>query len=415
MRRKVNFAWWLEALAAPMLLASIVGAAALLWVRREMPGTDPQVLAVISGGIILVIGVIAWLRVWKRFETSAQSLVRIEAAMRMRNALSAAQAGVSPWPEPAPKGALDAGLGWNWRRMCVPVLGPLAMVAAGLLIPISAETTVERTAEKPQAWGRLAEELDYLAAQELVDETYIEETRKQLEELTSQPEESWFSHASLEATDNLRESHRAEAGKMAGEMEKTAETLEAAEQNPGADAARQQQLAEEFDRALEGLRNGAMKPNPELLQQLKDLDLRNLTPEQLQKLRERLEENARELRECAECEGGGEGEEDEAGEGDKAVPGRGAPTRGPGHVEGLLGDAGEQPETGAAAPLESQDLSKSATGDLLELQDGEHEVDRSKAGLSAGGAAGATGSGGDRVWRDSLDPAEQRAIKRFFE
>jgi hypothetical protein len=42
-------------------------------------------------------------------------------------------------------------------------------------------------------------------------------------------------------------------------------------------------------------------------------------------------------------------------------------------------------------------------------------VDKSAVGERAGGAAGSTGAGGDRVWKDSLDPEEQKALKKFFE
>jgi hypothetical protein len=52
---------------------------------------------------------------------------------------------------------------------------------------------------------------------------------------------------------------------------------------------------------------------------------------------------------------------------------------------------------------------------LLELQDGEHDVDKSASSISAGGNIDATGKGGDRVWREALDPAEQMTLKRFFE
>ena len=67
------------------------------------------------------------------------------------------------------------------------------------------------------------------------------------------------------------------------------------------------------------------------------------------------------------------------------------------------------------AALEAKDLSRAAPGDLLELQDGEHDVDRSDSKPTAGGDTRALGKGGDRVWRDSLDPDEQRVLKRFFE
>jgi hypothetical protein len=65
--------------------------------------------------------------------------------------------------------------------------------------------------------------------------------------------------------------------------------------------------------------------------------------------------------------------------------------------------------------LEAKDLSRSLPGDLLQLQDGEHDVDKSAAGTAAGGGINSTGAGGDRVWKESLDPEEQKALKKFFE
>ena len=72
-------------------------------------------------------------------------------------------------------------------------------------------------------------------------------------------------------------------------------------------------------------------------------------------------------------------------------------------------------DIGALEGVESKDLSRAMPGDLLQLQDGEHDVDKSAVGPQAGGAAGATGAGGDRVWKDALDPEEQKALKKFFE
>lgn len=65
--------------------------------------------------------------------------------------------------------------------------------------------------------------------------------------------------------------------------------------------------------------------------------------------------------------------------------------------------------------LKAADLSKSLPGDLLELQDGKHDVDQSASKASAGGDVSDTGKGGDRVWKESLDPQEQKALKKFFE
>lgn len=343
--------------------------------------------------------------------------------MRMRNQLSAASAGVTPWPAPVDR--IDAGLSWQWPRLLVPPLGALLLLAAGMWIPISPRTLNPPGAhEQPQAWKQLSTELDQLTKEEVVDEKYLEETRKKLDELKSQEEDQWFSHSSLEATDSLKKSHRAEAGRVERDLGRAEKALANLEKNATAsNQAEKNRLMEEFDQALQGLQNGAMKPNSKLLEQMKQLDLKNtskLSPEQMQQLRENLKKNADAMKNGqGKAEGedwsdellAGEGE----GNGEGEAPGQGGVTRGPGHDPKLLGAEKDRVETGKLTGLEAKDLSQATPGDLLELQDGEHDVDKSASVSSQGGATDATGKGGDRVWRDSLDPAEQRTLKRFFE
>ena len=121
---------------------------------------------------------------------------------------------------------IDAGLTWQWPRLLVPPLGALALLATGMLIPILARNLHPQTApEQPQAWKQLAAELDQLTQEEVVDEKYLEDTRKKLEELKSQEEEQWFSHSSLEATDSLKKSHRAEAERLEHELDRAEKAL----------------------------------------------------------------------------------------------------------------------------------------------------------------------------------------------
>ena len=420
--RKVNFAWWLETLSAPLLIAAICGAVALLVVRRGFPDIEPWLLAAAASSSIAAVAVSCWAWAARKFERPAQSLVRIEATMRLRNSLSAASAGVSPWP--APVGRIDAGLVWQWPRLLVPPLGALVMISAGMLIPITAlRPRAPLAPEQPQAWKQLATELDQLTKEEVVDEKYLEETRKKLDELKSQEEEQWFSHSSLEATDSLKKSHRAEAERVERELGRADKALATLEKNAGApNPAEKNRLMEEFDQALQGLQNGAMKPNPALLEQMKQLDLKDmaqLTPEQIEQLRENLKKHSDAMKN-GKAEGQGEDWSDElladeGEEGNGRGPGNGGVDRGPGHSPGVLGAEKDRLETGKATGLEAKDLSQATPGDLLELQDGEHEVDHSPSGISQGGATKATGKGGDRVWRDALDPAEQLTLKRFFE
>jgi hypothetical protein len=421
-RRRVNLAWWIETMSAPLVVLALVGAAALLWARREMPELETWVLAGSIASAVLLLAGICLAVASRRFERADDSLVRIEAAMRMRNALSAARAGVTPWPAPA--GRIDAGLGWRWPRLLVPLIGALGLLAAGIWMPVGAgKAAVSAPPDEPQAWKQLAAELDHLTREEVADEKYLEETRKKLDELKAQQEEQWFSHSSLEATDSLKKAHRAETERVERELGKADKALGALEKNAGAagEAARNRMM-EEFEQALQGLQNGAMKPNPKLLEQMQQLDLKNLgelTPEQLQQLRDNIRKNAEGLK-GAPGEGGEWDEEllaDGEGEGENEAegPGKGGVDRGPGHSPGVLGKEKDRLETGDMEGLEALDLTRAAPGDLLELQDGEHELNRSATSLSQGGNTEATGRGGDRVWSESLDPDEQRVLKRFFE
>lgn len=424
---RVNLAWCLETLSAPLLIFSVVAAVALLAIRREWPGIELGILISAVLGSISLLVVIGVVYSRKRFETPDQSLVRIDAAMRLKNALSTANAGAGPWP--APLGKIDAGLNWQWPRLLVPPLGALVLLLAGLLIPMPAKGIQGTGAqEQPQAWKQLNSEIDQLTQEEVIDEKYLEETRKKLEELESQAEEQWFSHSSLEATDSLKKSHRAETDRIERELGRAEKALSNLEKNAGsASPEEKNRMLEEFDQALQGLQNGAMKPNPALLAQMKQLDLKNmaqLTPEQLEQLRANLAKNSEAMKKCKSC---GEGEDwsDELladgnqgqgeGEDGKNGPGKGGVDRGPGHDPNVLGKEKNGPEIGELTGLQAKDLSNATPGDLLELQDGEHDINTNSSQIAAGGDTQATGKGGDRVWKDALDPDEQRTLKRFFE
>jgi len=267
----------------------------------------------------------------------------------------------------------------------------------------------------------------------------MEEMKKKLEDLRAQEEHEWFSHSSMEATDNLKKEHAGQVERMDRELTRAEKAIDSLLKNSGSmTPAEKQQLLNQFDQAMQGLQNGALKPNPKLLEQLKGLDPNNLgklNPQQLQQLRDNMKKAGQACKDCqgGNCGGGGQGDEwldellDGQGNGGEGQgkdgqdgpegegPGKGGVNRGPGHAPGVLGKEGDKVDIGGMEGIESKDLSRSLPGDLLELQDGEHDVDKSSVGPRAGGATGATGAGGDRVWKDSLDPAEQKALKKFFE
>ncbi|MGJ8633959.1 MAG: hypothetical protein ACSHX7_08565 [Luteolibacter sp.] len=428
--RRVNTAWFFQTLSAPLLITAVVGSVAAIFIRREFPGITPALLACALASLIVVVTIICLIVSRRKFESATQSIVRIEAKSGLNSSLSTASAGAAMWPKPPEN--LHIPLKWHLPKTLIPPAIALVLLALGLLLPIPAKTLVSNDpSRQPQAWSQLDSQLEQLSDDGAVDEEYIDDMKERLEQLRAQEEEDWFSHASLEATDSLKESQNSEIENLDQNLDDAENALEALSNNAqNLNEGQKQKLTEEFEEALEGLQNGAMKPNPALLDQLSELDPNNLgklSPEQLSKLKENMEKLQQSLdgvkQEGSEGdwtdqllgdngEGGGQGEgEGEEGEGGS---GSGGIQRGPGHDPNLLKDEKNTLDVGELTALEAEDLSRAIPGDLLQLQDGKHTVDETASRATAGGNA-ARGKGGDRVWKDSLAPDEQKALKKYFE
>ncbi len=428
--RRINLAWFLDGFAGPLLIAAVIGSVLVLGVRREFPELHPAILGGSLAAIFLILGLIVLKRTWKRFESPAQALVRIEATQQMNSALSAASAGILPWPE-RPK-SLSKSLNWHLPKTLTPPAAALILLAIGLLIPIKAKSFDDsETSREPQAWSQLDSQLEKLTEDALVDEKYLEDMKERLDQLRAQEEEQWFSHASLEATDSLKESHNSSLDDLQQDLTEAADAMQQlTDAAKDLSSEQKQKLAEQFDDALQGLQNGAMKPNEQLLDQLSQLDpkdMGNLNPEQMQQLKDNMEKLKEGLNEAGQGEGqgddwadqllgdGGEGQGEGQGEGEPGDgPGKGGIQRGPGHDPNVLRNPKDALAVGDLTALEATDLSRALPGDLLQLQDGKHSVDQKATTLSSGGQA-TKGAGGDRVWRESLNPDEQRALKNYFE
>ena len=407
-----------------MLIVSALGAVATLILRREFSEIPLGSLAISLAACLAITAVIVLFLAARRFETTEQALVRIEVGAGLHSSLSSAKNGVCPWP--APPASLPASLKWHIPKTFAPPLGAVALLAIGLLVPISARQAASPApSSQPQAWSQIDSQLEQLAEDAMVDEKYIEKVEKRMEELRGQEKEEWFSHASLEATDSIKEAHNSNMEKLDRDLSEAVNALEAlAERADKLNAQEIQKLAEQFEQALEGLQNGEMKPNLQLLDQLSKFDLNELgklTPEQMKQLKEGMELLMESLEKCKDYRGGqnvGQGDWDEQllgnGDGEGDDPGSGAINRGPGHDPDVLRDGIAPLDVGKLTELKVEDLSRTIPGDLLQLQDEKHTVDESAAKYAAGGAA-AEGKGGDRVWRDSLAPDEQRALKKYFE
>jgi len=418
--RKVNCGWWLQTLATPLLIVSLLIACTILIIRRELDTLPVVPLTAGSVAALVITAIGCWLVARRHFESNTQSLVRLESSMRLRNALTAADHGVTQWPQvPA---MVNDGVQWHWKRILTPIISASLIIGCGLMIPIQAKSADPDAPEQPSAWNELDASLDQLDNQEIVQEDYIEQMREQLEKLRKQSPDEWFSHSSLEATDHLQENHQTEQENLKNNLHRAERSLNSLQNQAGnMSPAQKQRLLNEYDQALKKMQQGGMKPNQKLLEQLKNIDpkhLDQLTKEQIDQIRENMRRHAQGMNGKPQQAGGGdegddgEGEgEDEEGEG----PGRGGIDRGPGTAPRVLGKEHDDTGTGKHQGLKSDNLDKALPGDLLETSDAKHDVDQTHLAPTTGGKAQGKGRGGDRVWKNSLMPNEKKALKQFFE
>ena len=134
--------------------------------------------------------------------------------------------------------------------------------------------------------------------------------QERIDRLREQNQEEWYSHSSIEATDALLEMHKGELDQMERNLRTAEQALENLQENMGEMSnLTKERMLDAFSEAMQGLEQGKMKPNSELLEKLRELDLQNLgqlDPQQLEQLRESIKQSAKK---CAQCQGaGGQGE-----------------------------------------------------------------------------------------------------------
>lgn len=437
--RKINFAWWLQYAANPIWISSLLISIFILWARRAQAIPPTTIFISILLALLFAIGITAWWRARRHFETIQQAMVRLEAALSLDSQLSAALAGIRTWPD-APK-KVDSPLHWQYRRAIAPPIAAIVLVALATVIPLSESQMSPTKPDEPQAWSRTEAELDQWEQSETISPESITEIREKIADLRAQNPQDWFSHASMEATDHLRQEFKTDARSLAQEMKQAARSLETLRQNATLNEKERARTAEEFAQAVEAMQKGGMKPNSQLMEQMKKLDpqqLQQLTPEQQKQLQKQLQQSAQQLDQSTQGKGEGtdewldelladgshpndqpgQGQEGGQGEGEgegKGRNGKGGVSRGPGHDPNLFGKSSRNFESKNDQAVRSQDLSRASLGDLIELQNDSHAPDTSATTLRQGGSVSDAGKGGDRVWRESLAPNEQKTLKKFFE
>lgn len=424
--RKVNAGWLVEQLTPLMVVAGALAFAVIIWQRSR--GVEIQLNQVWPWlvGTVLILVLTSFLLAKRRFISRQDALVRLESQMHLYNALSVAELGRGVWPE-LPKQQID-GLQWRWSRVAVPFALYALCLAAALYLPVTPDAASVLPTVEPQAWQQMDDWLEKMEEEKIITPEEKEEQAAKIDALRDQEQEKWFSHESLNASDTLKEQLQREIGNMARDMadaERSLNTL----QNYASKLSEQakEQMLKEYSEALECMKNGGMKLDPQLLKELSQIDpknLKSLSQEQLNQLRDSLKQKSDSMSEMAPGKGflgDGEGEDDQLaegrgglGEGEGEGPGNGGITRGPGTAPLTLSEEENNFGTHKTEAVVNQDMSKAQLGTLLNLQDGKHDVDKTYTGPQAAGRTENQGQGGQQVWRESLTPEEKAVLKRVF-
>ncbi len=299
---KVNLGWFYQKITPILIGGGFLFATVILCLRT----LSPQPLAyhgIASASMVALLtgGLVAYLCSRKHFITQEDGLVRIDDHLSLNNSLTVAGQGVGNWPElPSErKGRQKGGITWNIPNLVWPLVTTLLLIAASVLVPVPnlQARTQNLPPNEPGPWKQMEGWLAELEEENLIDEKSLDDAREKIAELRNQPEDEWFSHSSMEATDSVRDA----LGKDLQDAHRDLQTLErnlAALQDFGgkmSDEAREM-LMKEYDDALKDLGLNNMNLNESLMKQLKEMDISQLTQEQMkqlsqeqiQKLREKL-------------------------------------------------------------------------------------------------------------------------------
>ena len=404
---RINVGTWLERAAPAAFAVATPFAIALVALRRLGHPTGSTLIAF---GVTLVVAAVyvAW-RIRAACFSRSEALVLLESRLRLDTRLTAATAGLVPWPpappelKPVVQWLLGVPLGWG--------AAAIALVALALTLPVTRDAAAPRFTGPAPSLLQTKEMLAALQDLKTADPAALEKLAERTAELARRPNESQFAHSALEAADALRDQTAAAAAALGRNLESAAAALDAASNSADLKSA-----AARLDAALQGLRDGALGANPDLLAQLPGNlgELTKLTAAQRAQLAQQLGQAGQQTRGVAGAAGAGV--EVAKGEG-PANGGAGAGGEGGGGEAAplTLSNQVADIQAGKSEGLTLGDLSRVSLGDKLGTTSAAHTLDPNAAlGPVAAGAVSAPAQGGDAVWVNRLTPAERAALKNFF-
>ena len=403
-------------MALPLVIGTLLVTLGILVMRYYDPAFNSKSGLALIAGVFVLSGVIGFFRAKSQFEQESDCLVRLESHLGLDSKLTAAQSEISDWPEIPER--ISRPLQWNWKYLFIPVVGVLLLSLSALFFPMAAPSAPPSVAI-PREWQALMQELNELEEEEFLEQDYVKEMQEKLEQLQAQEQEEWYKHSSLEAGNTLTKEHQNQMQKMGEAASKAQQALNTISENGenSLSEEQKQELQKQLQEAAKQLAQNGLKPNEELRQMLEKAGAKpsaQMAPEDMKKLQEALDG----MNELAEKQEGKDGSKNnnegsnqrkspqEAGDLDEEDE--------DGPTNRKLGEEAEEYQANSNGALQSKDLSASVPGELIEVTQGEHELDMSAATSSAGGRSSHVGQGGSTTYESNYLPEEKRALKNFF-
>ncbi len=420
---RVNLGWWLQRWLPLAMALGLASAAGLLALRMlGLPYLQPAWIVIAS--LMIAAGALAWVRAHGSFETKTDARIRLEDALNLKARLSAAAGGVAPWPDP-PLTAVPMPVSWRWQRPLAGLACCAALLVLAVLLPVPSRAGSQaRIIEKPGAVRELESWLEALRKDNAVKPENVEEVREKIEDLLKRPSDQWYEHASLEAADHLRDETGRQLQELGASLEQARGSLSTLQQMGGTLSQESRQgLQNQLQQNLQGLRSGAMQAGDDLMKQLQGLDpqsMQGMSKEDLDKLQERLKQNADALHEALANAPQFSFKEtpvskDGKNHGSRDVDDDADPARGRGDADLTLKRDETNLHTKDTEPMKPAiDLERVAPGDLLGTNDAAPKVGQNAALGANGGRIGSTGEGGAAIFKESLLPAEREVLRRYF-
>lgn len=344
------------------------------------------------------------------------ALARLDVGWHLGQRLISARHGVGRWPNPPASRKLPLRL--RWPPVLWPCLLSLGVLSAALWLPLPPPNmSPVHTRSEPPVWTTLSSLAENLEAQEWVAESGTQNLRREIEELRGKEMEDWYNPSTLEATDRLYTRTRNDASRLLESMQSTAALLQLAERGRDQLTSPQQQAMQEFlERMQAQMGEGSLKLNPQMMQQLQQVDLSQLQQmnlQQLQQLEQQLMQNAAGMQQALMDAGMDAGMAGGMMQGFEGEPGAGGISRGGGPSALTLKDFETLAEPVVPMALDPGTLENASIGDLMALRETEHE-DRREGVTDRAGALRSAGGVGEVVWDQDVLPDEEKVLKEFF-